>query len=85
MSALKLVVNGQTLMDGDLGEWRHKPPTSVQHLLQPGKKPQPYMQAALMALMEAAIKDVDTTIKVRTKARGWTIDVTHAAAIVVAP
>lgn len=84
MTHLRLSIDGQTLMDGDLGQWKHNPPTAIQHLIKPGHKPEPYMQAALMALMEAAMRDVETSIEVWTKPTGWTVTVTHKAPIVVA-
>jgi len=46
-------------------------------MIGPGKRPQPYLQAALMAVMEAAMTDTTTTIDVHTKPNGWNVDVTH--------
>lgn len=80
MTHVKLIHNGATLMDGDLGQWQQTPPTAVQHLLQPGRKQQPYLQAALGALLEAALKDVDTTIEATTTPTGWCVRVTHNVA-----
>jgi hypothetical protein len=79
MTHIKMVLDEKVLMDGDLGDWQHKPPTAIQHLLRPGTKPQPYLQAALAAVMEAALTDRSTLIDVHTEPQGWSVRVTHMA------
>jgi hypothetical protein len=78
MTHIKLTVNGETLMDGDLGQWKRTPPSALQKLLKPGRQPEPYLQAALGALVEASIKNTDTTIEATAAPNGWTVSVTHA-------
>jgi hypothetical protein len=77
MTHVKLTLNGDTLMDGDTGDWQRKPPTAIQHLIKPGKAAQPYLQAALGALVEATIKDVDTHIDCTTFPTGWNVRVVN--------
>jgi len=79
---IKLTVDGQTLMDGDLGTWKRTPPTAIQHLLKPGKQPEPYLQAALGALLEASIKGTDAHIEATTTPTGWCVRVTHKQPVV---
>lgn len=74
---IKLTVDGETLMDGDLGEWKHKPPTAIQHLIKPGRKPEPYLQAALGAVLEASLISKSATIDCTTRENGWTVSVDH--------
>jgi hypothetical protein len=72
---IRLTLNGDVLMDGDLGQWQRKPPTAIQHLLKPGGTKQPYLQAALSALVDASLRDVDTHIECTTMPTGWNVRV----------
>lgn len=77
MTHIKLVIDDVVAMDDDLGSWKNTPPTAVQHLLKSGKKPQPYLQAALMAVMEAAMTESSTLIDAHTEPQGWSVRVTR--------
>jgi hypothetical protein len=77
---IKFTVNGETLMNGQLGDWKRTPPSAIQHMLKPGKAPQPYMQAALGALLEASMLGTDAHIEATTTPTGWCVRVTHLAA-----
>jgi len=78
MTHIKLTLNGDTLMDGDTGQWQRKPPSAIQHLIKPGRgKQEPYLQAALAAVVEASLRDVDTHIDCNTFPTGWNIRVVH--------
>lgn len=83
MSRIKLVINGETLMDESLGQWQQRPPTAIQHLLQPkaGRKAETYMQAALGALLEAVMTEQDTLIEATTTPTGWVVRSTHMAKV----
>lgn len=74
---IKMTVDGEVLMDGDLGTWKRNPPSTIQHLLKPGRKPEPYLQAALGALLEASLISRSTTIDVETVEHGWILKVQH--------
>jgi len=81
MTHIQLVVDGNTMWSGDLGQWKDTPPTAIQHMIQSGRKAQPYMQAALGALLEAALKEQDTAIEATTTPTGWVLRVTHMAVV----
>lgn len=75
MTHIKLTLNGDTLMDGDTGGWQRKPPSAIQHLIKPGKANKPYLQAALAAVVDATLRDVDTHIDCTTTSTGWNVRV----------
>ncbi len=83
MTHIKLVINGEVLMDGQISQWQQRPPTSIQHLLQPkaGRKAEIYMQAALGALLEATMSEQDTLIEATTTPTGWVVRSTHMAKV----
>lgn len=73
-----LTVDGRTLLDDNLDNWQQRPPEQLQELIKPGRKPQPWLQAALITLADAAMNNMPVEIHVKTHIAGWTIKVQHA-------
>ena len=72
-----LTIDGRTLIDDDLDQWQQRPTAELQELIKPGHTPEPWLQAALMALAAAAMNQYPKIeIHIVTKAKGWEIDVT---------
>lgn len=78
MSRIRLTIDGDTIMDGDLGQWQNKPPESLTQHLDPTANLQPWAKAAMLAIVQAALEKRDTAITVTTRDRGWTLDVDDA-------
>lgn len=75
MSRIRLTIDGDTIMDGDLGQWHNKPPESLTQHLNPAANPQPWAKAAMLAIVQAALEKRDVVIVVTTRDGGWTLDV----------
>jgi hypothetical protein len=76
MTAMKIIVDGDILLNDDLGDWERKPPSTLAHLIRPGFKPKPWMQAMLVVLADAAVREQPTRIEVNTSSRErWTLSV----------
>ncbi|SRX93574.1 hypothetical protein MSP7336_01813 [Mycobacterium shimoidei] len=75
MSNLHIVVDGDVLMDGDLGIWTQKPPAELLGHFRPGAKPQPWMKALMIAVAEAAVTNQPLRADVRTHPTGWSMTV----------
>ncbi|MDO3206618.1 MFS transporter [Mycobacteroides abscessus] len=79
MSHIRIIVDGDTLMDADPGNWRSTPPDIESLKLKTGG--QPWGIALMGAVAEAAtlsmanLPATDTTIVVTTRDNGWTLDV----------
>lgn len=79
---IKLTLNDDVLLSGELGAWQRKNPVAWQHLIKPGRKPgnaggAVYMSAAMAAVLDAYMIDVDTHIDVKTSDTGWSMSVTR--------
>jgi hypothetical protein len=72
-----LTLNGRTLLNDNLDQWQQRPPQQLQELIKPGHKPQPWIQAALITLADAAMNSQPIEIHITTKPTGWTINVQH--------
>lgn len=77
MSLLKVTIDGQTAMDGDLGEWSSNPPSLVTEVLKNNITPKPWMRCLMLVIAEAGMTGKDTTVDVTTSDNGWTINVGH--------
>lgn len=81
MTHVKLTIDGEVQMDGDLGSWSKEPPAVSDLKLKagvPGSASQ-WSMAVLQVIAAAAVKRVkSTTIEVTTRAGGWTLDVSNA-------
>lgn len=79
-----MVVDGETLMDADPGEWSSNPPDVSALNLRAGNKPEPWMQTILFTVAKTGIDALsggqtgDTDIVVTTVEDGWDMTVrTH--------
>jgi hypothetical protein len=75
MSHVEIVLDGEQLFKGHLGQWRAKPPDFAKDLIRPGAKPQPVMKAVMMALSDMATAQQSGFICANTEPDGWDITV----------
>jgi hypothetical protein len=75
MAKVRLVIDGHTAMDEDLGTWLSDPPAILRDQLAANATPKLYMRAVLLIVADAAMTSTDTTIVVTTDAGDWTMDV----------
>ena len=75
MAKVKLTINDKVEIDGDLGEWTSEPPEFLSRQLKPGAKPQPYMQAILLAVTHAVMTDRSVVIDAFHRSNRWNINV----------
>lgn len=82
MGHIKLVVDGEILLDDELNTWTDRAsPSFVRELLQPkpGTKPQVHLMAAGLVLSQLALADQSATITVATgDADRWSLGVDPA-------
>jgi hypothetical protein len=76
MPRVAISIDGETLMDADVGQWTKEPPHGVNDLVtRATSSPQPWYPAILAALQNAILTDKHTTITVATRSDGWTLEV----------
>lgn len=81
---ITVIINGETVMNADPGQWRSTPPDIDALKLATGGDPQPWLQLVMMTMAQAATKmfagqqSDAATILVDTRADGWTVDYTSA-------
>lgn len=74
MSLVKIVIDGDTLVDKDVGEWTNSLP-ELQKYVQPGAKPEPWMMALLIVLTPSLARGEGFSAQVTTHTEGWTLNV----------
>jgi hypothetical protein len=72
---IRLTLDGDTLMDGDLGAWQQQPPEAVADMLRNGGRGEPWHRPTLMVIADADLRNKSATITITTSADGWTLDV----------
>jgi hypothetical protein len=77
MPHLTITVDGETLMDGDLGQWDNSPSPLTVEQLTVDPTPKPWMLGMMGAFAHAAATQQDTAITVVTSSNGWSIKVTQ--------
>lgn len=77
MSHLTVIINGDTVMNGDTGDWTHTPPTLTNDLLKGHLQPQPYSRPLLVVMADTALRHTTATITITTRDSGWTMDITN--------
>lgn len=76
MSHLKISIDDQVLMDGDIGQWTAEPPRGVQDLVSKASgNTDPWHQAILVVMTHTIAAQKNATITVNTQADGWTLEV----------
>ena len=79
MSHIRVILDGNTIMDGDPGEWTAKPPAITDlELRAKSANPEPWVQI-LTTFARAAVAGRDATITATTRDTGWTLDVEYNA------
>lgn len=82
MSHLRVIINGQTLMDANPGEWTHTPPDLTKLNFNAGAIDQPYMLTIQGIVAKRAIEAIaghtqgNTEITVTTRTNGWDMSTT---------
>jgi hypothetical protein len=80
VSHARIVVNDKVLFDGEPGQWVSRPPEFIADMaekLKPGalQKPEPHMQAIVLAFGLAMAREADIVIEAATGPGWWTLDV----------
>lgn len=70
MTSLRIIVNGETWMNGDLGEWQQKQPAQFVEALKNPRAAQPGMMQLLTAMGECATGTRDYTLELTTSDDG---------------
>lgn len=71
---MRVIVDGNTILNDELGDWQRKPPESLAHMIRPGYTPKPWMKALLVVLADAALTEESTRFEVNTSSRGrWSL------------
>lgn len=71
MAHIKVVIDGQTVVDGDAGYWSANPPEILEQQLRDNARPALWMRALLLCVADAAMTNRDCTIEVTTHSGGW--------------
>ncbi|BBU22150.1 hypothetical protein [Mycobacterium xenopi] len=78
MAHLRITIDGNVAMNGDLGEWTTNPPTLLTEQLKANTKPAPWMRALMLTIADAAMTNRDLHANVHTRPDGWDLSVTTA-------
>lgn len=70
-----LIIDGETRLDDELGEWHKHPPEMLADMVKPGAKPEPYLVSAGWVLADATMRGQSVRISVDTRPHGWTLTV----------
>lgn len=70
MPSLHIIVNGETWMNGDLGEWQQKQPTQFVEALKNPRAAQPGTMALLTAISESITSDKNYTLELTNSDNG---------------
>lgn len=74
MSHVRVIVNGETLLDEDLDAWQATPPDAFKDALKPGAKPEPWMTAILVTMADAALRGISVTIEAAHEPGRWALE-----------
>lgn len=75
MANVRYVVDDQTIMDGELGQWALANPAEFGKLLKPNTSQDPWSMPVTFVITMYAAKNQDVAILVRTHTTGWTLTV----------
>ena len=78
MTNLRVTLDGETVIDGDMGEWNANPPEILREQLAATSTPRPWMRCLLMVVANAALTGTDTEVVVRTSENRWTLEVAES-------
>lgn len=77
MATMKLTVNDDVILDGDLGEWTDNPPALLTDQLKAGAKPRPWMRAVLLTVADFATGKQSMDVNVQHRSNRWTLAVEY--------
>lgn len=82
MSHIKVVINGEQMMDDNLGNWTARPPEFLKRMVTPGgPKPEPHILAIGVVISNAVLMGEDAAIDVTVDDGGWSMQVARSFAI----
>lgn len=82
MSHIKVTLNGEQMMDDNLGNWTARPPEFLKRMVQPGgPKPEPHILAIGVVISNAVLMGEDAAIDVTVDSDGWSMNVSRSFAI----
>lgn len=87
MSHVRVTINGEKMMDDNLGNWTAQPPEFLKRMVQKdphsGKPPRPesHIMAVGVAISTAVLTGEDANIDVTTDEDGWSMSVKRSFAI----
>lgn len=82
MTHVRVTVDGQRMMDDNLGNWEARPPEFLKRMVTPGgPKPEPHIIAIGLVISDAVLTGKDVAIDVQTADDSWTMAVQHSMAI----
>lgn len=74
MAHTTIIVNGETLLDDNLGQWTSTPPPAIEALSHP-KERRHWMYPVMATLVPALISDHPISITVTTNGTNWSMSV----------
>lgn len=79
MAKVKIVINGETKLDGNYGNWTREPPPFIkeQTLAAAAKTNEDWSIPVQATFAMALLNHETTTIDVATHDHGWTLNVDH--------
>jgi hypothetical protein len=92
MSYAHITIDGNTILDGNLNQWTHKPPTELAKYLTPIAQHQPHatthqpgINALLLAFATAAKTGQDFIADLTNTPDGYTLTVSHRPTAIALP
>jgi hypothetical protein len=80
---MRVTVDGQVIMDGDLGQWSTDPPELIKDQLRANARPAPWMRALMMTMADAAMGGQSISVDVKTRGDGWDFSVIERRTLIV--
>jgi len=74
-SHVRIVINQEVVIDGDLGNWQATPPDFFKEALNPNAQPEPWMRCIINVIAEAAMIGQDVEIDVSGEPGEWVMKV----------
>jgi hypothetical protein len=72
---MRVIVDGNTILNDELGDWQTRPPEALAYMIKPGYVPKPWMKALLVVMADAALNEQSTRFEITTSSRGrWSLN-----------